>query len=151
MLHPFLKRKLPSVLEILKKYRVKRAYAFGSVVTDAFNVNSDIDLLITLEENLEPGEYADCFWGLYFELPEILERPVDLVMSETFKNPYFQESLDHSKELIYEPEGEEVGNISKWHPHLEIRSWSFNKKIISPLVSLLFKLSRVIFVLLNLV
>jgi len=108
MIHPYLKSKLPDVLPVLKKNKVKRAYAFGSVVTGDFNDDSDIDLLITLQDNLDPGEYTDCFWGLYFELPEVLGRPVDLVMSETVKNPFFQESLDRSKELIYEPEGEEV-------------------------------------------
>lgn len=108
MIHPYLKNRLPEVLPVLKKNRVERAYAFGSVVTEDFDDESDIDLLITLQNDLEPGEYTDCFWGLYFELPEILGRPVDLVMSETVKNPYFQESLDSSKELIYEPSGEEV-------------------------------------------
>lgn len=108
MIHPFLKDKLSAVSKVLKKYKVRRAYAFGSVVTSDFNKKSDIDLLITLQDKLEPGEYTDCFWGLYFELPEILGRPVDLVMSETVKNPFFKASLENSKELIYEPESEEV-------------------------------------------
>lgn len=108
MIHPILKNKLPSVYAVLKKYKVKQAYVFGSIVTDDFDNNSDIDLLITLQDNLEPGEYTDCFWGLYFELPEILGRPVDLVMSETVKNPFFKKSLDNSKELIYESESKEV-------------------------------------------
>lgn len=97
MIHPFLMEKLPTVIGAFKKYKVRRAYAFGSVVTADFGDKSDIDFLITLQPGLAPGEYTDCFWGLYFQLPEILGRRVDLVMSETVRNPFFKPLLKAPK------------------------------------------------------
>jgi len=41
-----LKSKIPVVIPLLKKHKVKRAYAFGSAVTGSFGTDSDIDILI---------------------------------------------------------------------------------------------------------
>ena len=46
MIHPILQQKLPEVMSICKQHRVKQLYAFGSVCTDKFNNDSDIDFII---------------------------------------------------------------------------------------------------------
>ena len=62
MIHPVLSDRLPQVRELLKKNRVRKAYAFGSVCTDHFNSESDIDLLIDFEENLDPLVQGENWW-----------------------------------------------------------------------------------------
>jgi hypothetical protein len=64
MLHPLFSSKLPQVTGLLKEHKVSRAYAFGSVCTEAFNDKSDIDLLISFEEGLDPVEYGEHYWNL---------------------------------------------------------------------------------------
>lgn len=108
MLHPTLETKLPEVLALLKNNKVKRAFAFGSVTTPRFYPDSDIDLLIAFEDDLEPKAYAHHFWTLYLNLPKILGHPVDLITEDSLRNPYFIDELEETKIQIYEQEGEEI-------------------------------------------
>ena len=83
------------------KYNVKSLYAFGSVCTEDFNINSDIDLLVSFKP-LNYGDYADTYFELSEEFEKILQRPVDLVTEKSLGNPYFIESLNKTKTPIYE-------------------------------------------------
>ncbi|MBQ7489293.1 MAG: nucleotidyltransferase domain-containing protein [Bacteroidales bacterium] len=49
-LNPQFAPQLNLVIEILKQHKVKNAYLFGSVLTDRFNDQSDIDLLVNYED-----------------------------------------------------------------------------------------------------
>lgn len=59
MFHPTLQAQLPLVTKLFKENKIKSAYAFGSVVGDNFNSESDIDLLINFEDGLEPLETGE--------------------------------------------------------------------------------------------
>ena len=48
-------------------YNVKSMYAFGSVCTDKFNDNSDIDLLISFD-NLSIEQHTDNYFDLHYKL-----------------------------------------------------------------------------------
>jgi predicted nucleotidyltransferase len=102
MIQPILKDKIPEVIRLLKEHRVKRAYAFGSVCTDNFNSESDIDLLIAFDDGLDPLIYGESYWTLLEELPKILNRPVDLVTEKSLRNPYFIKVMSKTKTPIYE-------------------------------------------------
>jgi len=96
-----LQNKIPSVVELLRKHKVKRAYAFGSAVTGDFNKDSDIDLLIAFEDNLDPVEYGQHYFDLADQLEQLLQRPVDLITEPSLKNPYFIKSVNESKIALY--------------------------------------------------
>ena len=83
------------------QYNVKSLYAFGSVCTDKFNENSDIDLLISLN-TMDYGDYADTYFELVEKFENLFKRPVDLVTDKSLGNPYFIESLNQTKTPIYE-------------------------------------------------
>lgn len=85
---------------LCKRHNVKSLYAFGSVCTDAFNENSDVDLLISFN-HMDYGDYADNYFDLADKFESIFKRPVDLVTDKSLKNPYFIESLNKTKTLIY--------------------------------------------------
>ncbi len=97
-----LQNKIPYVVELLRKHKVKRAYAFGSAVTGDFNKDSDIDLLIAFEDNLDPVEYGQHYFDLADQLEQLLQRPVDLITEPSLKNPYFIKSVNESKIALYE-------------------------------------------------
>ncbi len=82
-------------------YNVKSLYAFGSVCTEKFSDDSDIDLLISFKP-MGYGEYADAYFELVEKFEELLKRPVDLVTDKSLANPYFIESLNRTKTPIYE-------------------------------------------------
>ena len=101
MLHPVFQSQLPLINKLLKEHKIKRAYAFGSVVSNNFNDKSDIDLLINFEEGLDPIERGELMWQLQFALEDNLNREVDLIQEKTPRNPYFIKELNETKELIY--------------------------------------------------
>jgi predicted nucleotidyltransferase len=86
--------------KLCKQNRVKSLYVFGSVLTDKFNDNSDIDLFVDIDSN-DPLVYADNYFNLKFALQELFKRPIDLLESKAMKNPYIIRNIDNSKFLIY--------------------------------------------------
>lgn len=101
MVHAIFKAHLDGIISTCKRHRVKSAWAFGSVTSDDFNDESDVDLLIAFDEIPFDG-YADNFFELEEELKDLLQREVDLVPLHTLSNPYFIESVNRSKVLLYE-------------------------------------------------
>jgi predicted nucleotidyltransferase len=101
MLHPIFKAKLPLLSELFKENKIKSAYAFGSIVSDNFNDNSDIDLLINFEDNIEPLEQGEKWWAMHDTLRDIFNRKIDLLVEGSLKNPYFIEEINEKKQLIY--------------------------------------------------
>jgi len=81
-------------------YDVKTMYVFGSVCTDRFNENSDIDILLSFKE-LSVEKYTDNYFALHEELEKLFERKVDLVTENSLSNPYFIQSVEETKQLLY--------------------------------------------------
>ena len=102
MLHPILKDKLQEVTNVLKEHKVKRAYAFGSVCTDNFNDESDIDLLIAFEDEMDPIVYGNYYFEILFALEELFKREIDLVTEPSLRNPYFIKVMNKTKTPLYE-------------------------------------------------
>ncbi len=69
------------ILPVFKKYNVKRAGIFGSVARGEDNIQSDVDILIELDDNLSLFDYI----RMKLEIEEILGKSVDLVEYNTIK------------------------------------------------------------------
>lgn len=82
-------------------YNVKSLFAFGSICTNNFDEKSDVDLLVSFKP-MEYGDYADSYFELVEKFEKLLRRPVDLVTDKSLSNPYFIESINQTKTLIYE-------------------------------------------------
>ncbi len=80
--------------------RVRTLFVFGSVLTDKFSKNSDIDFVVDINEE-NPISYADNYFNLKFHLEELLKRQVDLLELKAIKNKYFLEEIEKSKVLVY--------------------------------------------------
>ena len=81
-------------------YSVKSMYVFGSVCTDKFNDNSDIDILISFD-NLPIETYTDNYFELHYKLQDLFGRKIDLLTDKSLSNPYFIKGLEQTKQLIY--------------------------------------------------
>ena len=97
-----LEKKREDLNAICQTLKVKKLYAFGSVVSENFREDSDIDFLFSFDDNLTIEEYTDNYFSLQYKLREIFHREIDLVTERTLSNPYFIESINETKELIYE-------------------------------------------------
>jgi predicted nucleotidyltransferase len=91
---------IKDILNLCKTHKVKSLYVFGSVLTDKFNNESDVDLIVDFEK-LDVLEYGDNYYDLKFSLENILKRNVDLLEEKALKNPYFIKILNQNKKLIY--------------------------------------------------
>ena len=90
------------------KYKVKQMYAFGSVLTEKFSSNSDIDLKISMLDNLSALEYGENVLALWNELELLFNRPVDLLTEETIQNPFLKKEIEQTQILVYDRENEKV-------------------------------------------
>ena len=93
----------PHISEIKKlceQYKVDKLYAFGSVLTDRFSKDSDVDLVVDIKDK-DPISYSDLYFDLKFGLEDLLGRRIDLLEERAIKNPYFRKRLDETKQLIY--------------------------------------------------
>jgi uncharacterized protein len=82
-------------------YKVKSMYVFGSVCTENFNENSDIDILIAFDNVISLEEYSDNYFELHYKLQDLFGRDIDLVTEKSLTNPYLIKSLNITKQLIY--------------------------------------------------
>lgn len=81
-------------------HNVKSLFVFGSAFTDQFYDNSDIDLLISFKP-MDYGDYADAYFDLADKFEKLFQRPVDLVTDKSLSNPYFINSINNTKTLLY--------------------------------------------------
>ena len=88
------------IIDLCKKHKVHKLFVFGSILTNRFNDKSDVDLLISFNP-MEYGEYADTYFELAEKFEILLQRPVDLLTDNSLSNPYFIESINQTKTLIY--------------------------------------------------
>ena len=91
---------IDQIRAICVDHNVKSLFAFGSVVTDRFSDSSDIDLLISFN-SMDYGDYADNYFNLADKFENIFQRQVDLITDKSLKNPYFIDSVNETKTLLY--------------------------------------------------
>lgn len=80
--------------------KVRALFAFGSITNDSFNSDSDIDLLVDIDDN-DPVSYADKYFNLKFQLKEILRREIDLLEQKAIRNKYLKNEIERTKIQIY--------------------------------------------------
>jgi uncharacterized protein len=81
-------------------FKVNELYAFGSILTDKFNSESDIDFIVSIMSD-DPIEYAENYFELKFELERIFSRKIDLLEQKAIRNKSFEKLVDKQKMLVY--------------------------------------------------
>jgi uncharacterized protein len=89
-----------AITKLCKTHKVKSLYAFGSILTENFDGDSDIDLIVEFTK-MEVEDYVDNYFDFKFSLQEIFKRPVDLLEEKAIKNPYFLENVNQKRQLVY--------------------------------------------------
>jgi predicted nucleotidyltransferase len=86
---------------LCRRFQVRRLEIFGSAAAGELRgEESDLDFLVEFEPQAGPG-YADRYFGLLESLEALFGRPVDLVIASAIKNPYFRESVERTKVVLY--------------------------------------------------
>ncbi|WP_445732655.1 nucleotidyltransferase family protein [Mariniflexile sp.] len=79
---------------------VKSLFAFGSVLKNKLLPNSDIDLLVDIDDQ-DPLTYSDKYFDLKFNLEKIFDRKIDLLELRALKNRFLKKEIDRTKLQIY--------------------------------------------------
>ena len=87
---------------LCERYNVERLEVFGSALKqETFDPEkSDLDFLVEFLP-LQAGRRADAYFGLLEAIEKLFDRHIDLVMPRAIKNPYFLESINRARKVLY--------------------------------------------------
>ena len=91
---------IAEITKLCLEHNVKQLYVFGSILTSKFDKQSDIDMVVDFDP-MDVCRYADNYYDFKFSLEDILKRPIDLLEEKAIKNPYFMQSINQQRELVY--------------------------------------------------
>ena len=93
---------LQRIIDLCRKHKVKTLAVFGSILTDRFNDDSDVDLLEIFDTtDHEKWDYVTNYFDFQEALEKIFGRKVDLVVEKGLKNKYFIANVNRTKQMIY--------------------------------------------------
>lgn len=90
---------MDAIAAFCRKWEIVEFALFGSVLTDDFRPDSDVDVLVTFAEN-----QSWSLWNLVEmkeELGAILGREVDLVEKSSLRNPFRRHAILVTKRVVY--------------------------------------------------
>ncbi len=93
---------IQQIIEICRRFNVKKLWVFGSILTSRFRDESDIDVCVDFDRSkIDLLDYADNFFDFQYALESLLGRRVDITEDSAVSNPYFRAELDETRKLIY--------------------------------------------------
>jgi predicted nucleotidyltransferase len=96
----FIEKYKDKLQRLCEKYDIKTMYLFGSATSSEFKDSSDIDILISFKE-IPFDKYTDNYFELHEELEKLFNRKVDFLTERSLSNPYFIQSVEKTKKLLY--------------------------------------------------
>lgn len=81
------------------KWQISEMALFGSVLSDNFRDDSDVDVLVSFNSNAKWGLFD--FVDMIDELGAIFGRKIDLVEKDSLRNPFRRQTILSSNEVIY--------------------------------------------------
>lgn len=78
----------------------KSLFAFGSVLENRLRPDSDIDLIVDIDDR-DPLSYSDKYFDLKFNLEKIFDRKIDLLELKSISNRFLKKEIDKTKLRIY--------------------------------------------------
>ena len=88
------------ITDLCRQYHVKKLFAFGSVITDEFNEQSDVDLIVDFDKQEIKDHFLN-FFDFKYSLEDVFQREVDLLEEQPIRNSYLKKNIENSKTLIY--------------------------------------------------
>ncbi len=88
-----------AVVDFCRRWKIIELSLFGSVLSDDFRTDSDVDVLVVFEKDA-PWSYWE--WGaMTAELSVIFGRAVDLVEKRSVVNPYRRHHILTHRRIIH--------------------------------------------------
>jgi len=81
-------------------HEVSSLYVFGSYATGNQNAQSDIDFLVDFKD-IPLDRCTDHYFELHEKIEQLFGRSIDLLTVNSLSNPYFIQSVEETKQLLY--------------------------------------------------
>lgn len=93
---------LQRIFDLCRRYKVKTLSVFGSILTNRFNDNSDVDLLVEFETlDHDNFDYVSNYFDFRDGLEKLFNKKVDLIEEKGLRNKYFIANVNRTKRMIY--------------------------------------------------
>ena len=92
---------IAEISQLCNTNRVISLFAFGSIINDSLKPESDVDLVVNIDDH-DPLAYSDHYFNLKYGLEKLFSRKIDLLEEKAIKNPYLKKEIDSKKILVYE-------------------------------------------------
>jgi len=90
------------VAELCRLYQVERRDLFGSAASGEFDPeSSDLDFIVAYRHDGDPDPWFSKHLELQAALVRVFDRPVDLVIDQPFRNPYFAQAVEVTRTPLY--------------------------------------------------
>ena len=79
---------------------MRSLHAFGSAVKGTIGPENDVDLVVDIDPT-DPKDRGEHYFGLLFDLEDLLARPIDLLEKRSLSNKYLIHSIEANKKGLY--------------------------------------------------
>ena len=105
-MHPVIERQRTAIEALCRRYHVRRLDVFGSAARDDGEPR-DIDLLVEFSPSPGMGP-ADQYFGLLEALERLFDRPVQLLIRSSLRNPHLIRSIEKTRKTLHAVENAET-------------------------------------------
>jgi len=88
------------IRKICIELQLNKLDLFGSITTDNFGPNSDLDIIVEFKKD-DTRNHFDSYFLLKNRLQNIFHRPVDIIIDGSVRNPYLKENIAKTRKNIY--------------------------------------------------
>lgn len=96
----YLDNYLEQLAVFCKRHNVSRLDAIGSVLTDRFDAQSDVDLIVKFHRDSATNAFEQ-FFNFKESLSELLGREIDLICERAMRNRHFKKQVECSRRQLY--------------------------------------------------
>jgi predicted nucleotidyltransferase len=91
-----------AIARFCRKWRIRELALFGSVLTDEFRPDSDVDVLISFSDPApDLGPWGEHLETMREELEALFGRRVDLMEKQLVNNPFRRHHILTTRRIIY--------------------------------------------------
>lgn len=93
---------ITEITDLCRRHKVRSLAVFGSILTDRFNENSDVDFLVDFEPiDHDTFDYVSNYFSLRDSLKHIFARSIDLIEDKGLRNKYVVEEINRTKRILF--------------------------------------------------
>lgn len=96
-----IERNIARITELCHLHKVKDLCVFGSILTDRFTDQSDVDFLVNFHSDHNDLDYVENYFALKEALEHLFNRQVDLLEEKGLRNKYLIRNVNRTKRLVY--------------------------------------------------